>query len=188
MIQYQMYIKINFHKQRGAVFAAMLLVIVLMLVTSILGINALENASVQTRIARNMQQKQASFQNAEAAIGIAEVAWVDTLVTCFNDIPNCNVDITPSYKGENVKASAFWVGKSMSVKNSVRFGDTVVEYFGARLIPGDSLREVKFYRLTSRGQEKILEADGTQNPDANVSTIIQTMLRICTRIDDGSVC
>ncbi|NND81843.1 MAG: hypothetical protein HKN50_05370 [Gammaproteobacteria bacterium] len=183
----------NFKNQRGAVFATTILVLVVLLVTSILGLTAVDNATLQTRIARNVQQKQLSFHNAETAAGLAEIDWKQTVGTCFLDLAACTTDFAPPYVGEDIKSTNFWANKDVVEKNGVRYGYNVIEHFGKTLVPGEDDRFLHFYRVTSIGQDRVLQQDTgdpdsfIQNPDASSTSAVQTMIMVCV-MDDGSPC
>lgn len=174
-----------YQRQTGAVFATTMLVLVVLLVSSILGLNAVGNSTLQTQIARNMQQKQAAFQFAEAATGVAEVKWQQEVSACLAALGSCTIDFSPDYRGEDTGNASFWTGAEVIEANGKQYGQRVAEYLGYRLVPGDT-RRMHFYRITSRGYDRALSG-GAVSSDVSATSITQTIVMICAN-EDGSSC
>lgn len=175
----------SYRHQNGAVFATTLLVLVVLLVSSILGLNAVGNSTLQTQIARNMQQKQMSFQFSEAAGGVGEVNYQQQVSACLEGLGACTIDFSPEYRGENPHSAAFWNGAQVVEANGKQYGQRVAEYLGFRLSPGDT-RRMHFYRITSRGYDRALSG-GAVSADVSATSITQTIVMICSN-EDGSSC
>lgn len=174
-----------YHRQNGAVFATTMLVLVVLLVSSILGLNAVGNSTLQTQIARNMQQKQVSFQFSEAAAGVGEVNWQQDVSDCLEGLGSCTIDFSPDYKGEDPHSTSFWSGAEVIEDNGKQYGQRVAEYLGPQLVPGDT-RRMHFYRITSRGYDRALSG-GAVSSDVSATSITQTIIMICAN-EDGSPC
>ena len=173
------------YQSKGATYVTMLLVLFVLLVSSVLGMNAVQNSSLQFKIANNVQQKQISFQYSAASAGIGESLWSAAVLSCFDDLTSCSIDFDPQYLGEDFDSSAFWSSANVGESDGIKFGHNTVEYFGERPIPGDNLRAMHFYRVTGRGDNKTLDSGGNRDSDATSETIIQTMVLICAKKDGG---
>ncbi|MBT4523091.1 MAG: hypothetical protein HOC23_24065 [Halieaceae bacterium] len=131
----------QYTRQRGAVLIISLIVLLGM---TLIGISAMEGALTEIKMASTMQQQTLVLRRAEATLLTAEDA-VDSLVSTAGPF-EFGTDADGYYlPTDSVRANAIdWSAVSSeagptSTSNSIDDDDAfVVEYFGARAIPGES--------------------------------------------------
>ena len=178
----------SMRQQSGAAFVLLLLVVVVIMATTMITLGTVNESNLQIMIARNIADKQESLRNADAAAGLAEKNWSGQVKTCFADIANCTIDFAPAYKGDHLTTDGYWTGAAVAANGSMNYGKAQIEYLGQRPVPGDTERIVHFYRVTARAAEEAMSASGTLPSTAKSPTVVQTMLRICTRADGSGLC
>ncbi len=156
--------------------------------TTMITLGTVNESNLQIMIARNIAEKQTSLRNADAAVGLAEEDWSTDVTTCFNDISACTLDFSPPYKGDHTTTTGYWTGAEVATNQGVNFGKNQIEYFGQRPVPGDTERVIHFYRVTGLAYEKPMPASGAPPTNAKSPTVVQTMMRICTRADGSGTC
>ena len=181
---YKRYEKVN----RGAAFSTILFVIVMISILSIVGVSSVQNSTLHAEIARNIQQKQAAFRNADAVVGLLEIDYAQQVRSCLEDKGSCAIDFSPTYRGEDKTVSEAWVDSEVVSGVDVNFGEGVVEYMGRKPIPGDSEREVHFYRINARAFERPMDDSGNFASDLYSETLAQSMIRVCARVDGSGSC
>lgn len=175
-------------RQRGAAFVLLLIVVVVIMATTMITLGTVNESNLQIMIARNIAEKQASLRNADAAVGLAEEAWSTQVTTCFENIAACTLDFSPLYKGDHTTTTGYWTGAAVATNQGMNYGKNQIEYFGARPVPGDTERVIHFYRVTGIAYEEPMSASGTAPTSAKSPTVVQTMMRICTRADGSGTC
>lgn len=184
-----MHLSINsIKRQSGAAFVLLLMVVVVIMATTMITLGTVNESNLQIMIARNIADKQESLRNADAAAGLTEKNWSDQIKTCFADIPNCTIDFAPAYKGDHLTTTGYWTGATVATNGTMNYGKTQVEYLGQRPVSGDSERVVHFYRVTAKAAEVAMPASGTLPSTAKSPTVVQTIMRICSRADGSGLC
>jgi Tfp pilus assembly protein PilX len=152
---------------------------VTMLLISAIGLSGMRSSRLETIMGKNMQRKQASFNNAESAVLIGEVTWDTNLITCLEN-PACESNVYPEMNNDENEDGVpdtelkDWVGGGEAAGS---FGEYRVEYLGKRLVPGESSKWIYVYRLSSLGKD-----------DTGVSeSLIQTIYRRCVVQDETGI-
>ncbi len=157
----------------------------MLLLLSTIGFTSMKSAKLETLLARNMQQKQASFNNAESAAVVGESAWDEMLIACLLSILDCDNSLLGSLTPDRMTTkngvpdikSIEWASAAHAESNGAVYGKYTVEYLGFRKIPRDGEKIIHFYRITSRGTDSSKIAN----------TLIQTVYRRCIK-KDGLPC
>ena len=174
--------------QAGATSAVTLMVLVMLFLSTMLGISSIQNTTNQNQIARNIQLKQIGLRNADTTLGLGETRWKELMQDCYSDLSECQLDFAPPYQGIDVTNQEFWVADQNSLGNADSFGIYNVEYFDKKPIPGDSERILHFYRITAKANDLLLQADGSTSPNASSEVIVQSIIQICARVDGSGIC
>jgi len=168
----------NFKKSNsGAVLAVTM---IMMLLMSTIGLSSMRSAKLETLMERNMQLKQASFNNAESATLIGEATWDTNLVACLEN-PACASNVYPAQNADDDENGVpdmpvkDWVVDGGSGAGS--FGQYRVEYLGKRIAPGESSKWIFVYRISSIAED----ATGTSE------TLVQTIFRRCVVQDEVGI-
>lgn len=178
----------SIQRQSGAAFVLLLMVVVVIMATTMITLGTVNESNLQIMIARNIADKQQSLRNADAAAGLAEKSWATKVKTCFSNIADCTIDFAPAYKGDHQTTSGYWSGAEMAANGEMNYGKTQVEYLGQRPVAGDTERVLHYYRITAIASEMEMETSGTMPSDAKAPTVVQTMMRVCTRADGSGLC
>ncbi len=175
-------------RQQGAAFVLLLIVVVVIMATTMITLGTVNESNLQIMIARNIAEKQTSLRNADAAVGLAEDDWSTKVAVCFDNIAACTLDFSPPYKGDHTTTTGYWTGAQVASNQGMNYGKNQIEYFGQRPVPGDTERVIHFYRVTGIAFEEPMSASGAPPASAKSPTVVQTMMRICTRADGSGTC
>lgn len=163
--------KTNVTNNRGAVLITGLIILV---VLSVIGLVAMQSTTLQERMAGNLEQRDAAFQNAEAGLRAAE-AWLNNTVI----LPGFHNNTKGLYTAEDAGDSPWWKEldwKDDSAVITYQDGDVaaryIVEYVGEVDVSGNESPRlapklddgVGIYRLTSLGA----------SPNGRVEVILQS--------------
>lgn len=157
-------------QQHGAVLA---LTLIILLVLTIVGVTTMNSSSIQTFLAKNIQFKQISFQNAESTLTTGEATWNTKIETCLADVSKCTTDLTP----DRISHVDDIDWSSVNSEGTTPYGQYVVEYLGWRPVVGENDKRANLYRITARGL----------GPNSQSVTYVQTVFRKCIK-NDGAPC
>jgi type IV pilus assembly protein PilX len=88
--------------------AALLMSLIILLVMTVLGISAMSNTILETKMAHNTQQRQIAYQAAETALREAE-QWIATNITTTSDI-------TTHFTGEDASSETAYYNSQKTKK------------------------------------------------------------------------
>jgi type IV pilus assembly protein PilX len=147
------------HRQQGATLAVAL---ILLLVSTILGVSAIQTTSMQEKMSSNTQDKVTSFEAAESALRAGE-AWLLTLTT--HPVPSTTCTSHPCVKIHSdglfaeTKTDSWWTSNSAAYAGTLGNVSSAPRYFVEflRFVPDSisvgqaSTTGVYYYQITSRG-------------------------------------
>lgn len=151
-------------RQTGAALAVSL---VILLIMTILGVQALKTTMLEEKMAGNYRDKQLAFEAAEAALREAEI-WLDTITPTVTvapftpDLSNGEVWMFSDVMQENIKKEAWWNSPSGVVEATTNNSQlssepkyTIMEQqsLGDTAELGSNAQQPQryFYRVVARG-------------------------------------
>lgn len=167
----------KFHNERGS---ALIVSLIFMLLLTIIGVGAMQSASLQERMAGNSRDLNSAFQSAEAAVRAAEDYMQGATVGPFNGSNGlyryCEAGVTgtdcngPQW---SARSSTGWVKRSGTIAGVSEQPEYVIQQMPSIADPEGSLAAdevgptLDYYRITARGF-------GTSS---NTMVVLQVMYR-----------